>query len=198
MGLFDLVFIVAFLGVVVATIRFLAALGRRRWDTARRIASRTLGFVACYLVLVLLTSLFTPRRWIAIGQDQRFDDWTITVRRVEPNQSGFHVTAAVSNRGRGRAQRAPDAQLRLVMKDGRTISPLGSGDEGLRVMLAAGQSIDVPLEYAVPPGEEPWGLDVVHGGWPGLFIIGDRGSLMAKRPLVALGPTPPTPAAPSQ
>jgi len=187
MHLQDLLFIVVFLGTLVALLRGGLATLRRRWPDARRILSRTAVFVVAYLTVVVAISLFTPRRWISLGEEQRFDDWAITVLRVGHAATRYHVEVRVASHARGRPQRAADAAIVLVARDGRRFWPLEAPDaRSLQSIVQPGESFVTERDFQVPPDADIIGLDVLHGAWPGLFIIGDRGSLFHKRPLVRI------------
>ena len=91
----------------------------------------------------------------------------------------------VSNRGRGRPQAARDAKLVLVADDGHRFEAIAHNPgRSLRSQIQAGESIDLVCRYEVPTDVEIIGIDVVHGAWPQLFIVGDCGSLFHKRPYV--------------
>jgi hypothetical protein len=183
----DLVFLAAALGAVVAVIRVVALAAFGRVHEARRVVRRSLTVAAAYLAVVAAVGLLTPRRWLRVGEEQRFDDWALTVLRVDHVAGRYHVVVRVANHGRGRAQRAADADLRLVAADGRQFAPRAApGTRSLRSVLQPGEAFDTGRDFDVPDDAVVVGLDVIHGGWPGRFIIGDRGSLFHKRPLVRI------------
>lgn len=187
MGLPDLVFLLAALALLVAGVRVVVNVLRGRRGVASRIARRTVGVAACYLGVLVTVSVVSARRWIPLGTEQRFDDWGITIARAERTATGYRVSARVTNHGRGRAQRARDAALVLVLADGGKIVPEAApGARSLQSVVNAGETFETSRDFAVPDGAQVMGLDVLHGAWPELFIIGDRGSILAKRPLVRL------------
>jgi hypothetical protein len=143
------------------------------------------GFAIVYFSILVGVSLATPRRWVAIGEEQRFDDWCLTVLGIERHGHRYDVDVRVSNRGRGREQAASDAKLQLITSDFRRIEAIADNSpQQLRSTIAAGDSLDVTCRFEIPDDADVIGVDVVHGAWPQLFIIGDRGSLFYKRPLV--------------
>lgn len=179
-------FIAGVIGLFAATARAVWLVLRRRWGEARRITARTGAVVAAYLLVVAVVSLATPRRWIAVGEEQRFDDWSLTVTSVSRVGRGYRVGVRIANRGRGRPQRAADANVLLVAVDGRSFAPINAGHQSLRLALQPGEARDTELNYG-DVGDAPLlGADVIHGAWPQWFIIGDRGSLFHARPLVRL------------
>lgn len=190
MGLADLIFLGLVVALMVAILRIAAHGVAGRWNTVRLLGYRTSLSVAAYLAIVAAVSLSSPRRWIPVGAEQRFDDWGLTVERVDPVPTGIRVTVRVANHGRGRAQAARDAELLLITKDGREIAPSAAplGARSLRSIVQAGDAFETERDFVVPPGTQVAGLDVRHGAWPEFFIVGDRGSLFAKRPLVVIPP----------
>jgi len=181
----DLIFIAVFLGTVVSLFRAGILALKRQYHQSRRVLLRAGIFLGAYLLLVMGTSLATPMRWIEIGEEQRFDDWALTVLQVDHAADRYHVMVRVTSHARGRVQRAADASLELVAKDGTRFRPVDPASVAeLRRRLEPGESFETALDYDVPPGTEAAGLDVIHGAFPALFIIGERGSLLGKRPLV--------------
>lgn len=162
----ELVFILFFLTAAATALRVVARLATRRWRDARRLAAK-LGVAAIlYLAVVVVVSLFSPRRWVALGEEQRFDDWALTVLRAETTPTGWRLVARVANRGRGRAQSAPDAELLLVADDGRMFAPAAvPAGRSLRSMVAPGDSFETVLGFAVPSGSPSWGptSSTAHG-----------------------------------
>ena len=187
MHITDFVFMAGFLLMAGAVLRAGAHAVRRRWASARRILLRAILFALGYTAIVVATSLATPRRWIQIGEEQRFDDWAATVVKAERSGERYRVVVRVANHGRGRPQRAADAELILVTSDGRRLAAVTSPDQrSMRSLVQPGESFETAEDFEVPSGETIIGADLVHGAWPELFIIGDRGSLFFKRPLVRL------------
>jgi hypothetical protein len=185
MNLAECAFIAAAAFSLVVLLRLALQLAKRRWPAARRMAIRWLGFAIAYLGLVVVVSLASPRPWLSVGDEQRFDDWCVTVLSVDRHGQQFDVAVRVSNRGRGRAQSAPDARLVLIADDGREFEAANDvPGRSLRSTLAAGESLQTVCRCVVPAEAQIVGVDVVHGAWPELFIVGDRGSLLHKRPLV--------------
>ena len=183
----DLLFIVIVFGTVIALLRVGIAAVRGRGTHARHILRHTAIFLAAYVAVVIAVSLATPRRWIEIGHEQRFDDWAITVTSVVHTATHYRVDVRVSNHARGRPQRASDAALSLVAADGRTFPAHDAPQErSLQSVLEVGESFDTAREFDVPADARIIGLDVIHGAGRGLLIIGDRGSPFYKRPLVRI------------
>lgn len=194
MNLAELVFIILFLTTLVTIVRLTVKLVRRRWAEVRKLSTVLASGMAAYVLVVVSVSLATPQEWVTLGQEQRFDDWALTVQRAERTSTGWHLTIRVANRGLGRPQRARDAEVLLRAADGRTFGPLPSPTErALTSMLQAGESFETVRDYVVSPDLPILGADVVHGAGPGpgWFVIGDRSSFFHRRPLVRLS-TPAT------
>jgi hypothetical protein len=185
MNLFELVFLLLVLGLVIGLVRLTVHVARRKWRDARRLALSLAGVVVVYLAVVVLVSLATPREWVAIGEEQRFDDWCVSVDRVERIAGRYRLDIRVASRARGRPQRAADAQVVLVAADGRQFGPVPAPSErSLQSVLQPGESFVTVRDYDVPADASILGVDVIHGAWPGWFIVGDRGSILHQRPLV--------------
>ncbi|MBI3790576.1 MAG: hypothetical protein HY275_06835 [Gemmatimonadetes bacterium] len=187
MQLTDFLLIGVVLVTAGATLTIGVRLARGHRAAARALAIRLGGTLALYFAVLIGTALVMPRRWVAIGEPQRFDDWTLTVTAARRTGDRLDVRARVANQGRGRAQAAPDAQLLLLTADGREIDfELPAGQRPLTDRVAAGSGYETSLVYHVPPGAQLLGLDVRHGIGPGRFVIGDHSSLFAERTLVRL------------
>jgi len=187
MKLAELVFIAVVLLSLITVFRMAYNALRQRWGSIGRIAIRWFGFTIVYLSIVIGVSLATPRQWVAIAEEQRFDDWCVAVLRVDHHQRRYDVEIRVTNRARGRPQSARDARLVLVTTDGRTVEAIAGGAQrSLRSKLLPGEAFTTECQFDVPDDVELVGIDVIHGAWPQLFIVGDRGSLFHKRPLVRL------------
>jgi len=187
MHLADVVFLVALLGLGVGLARLTLLAVRGRWREVRRLARRLAAGTAAYLAVVVGVSIATPRRWVALGERQCFDDWCIAVLRVDRLDSRYRLAIRVSSRARGRPQRAADARVVLVAADGRRVeADPAPGERSLQSMLQPGESFETVRDYGARADAVIVGADVVHGAWPAWFIIGDRGSLFHRRPLVKL------------
>jgi hypothetical protein len=184
----DLTFITCFLTFVVASVRLVILAARRRWADVRRAGLHLAAATAAYLAVVAVVSLATPRRWVALGEEQRFDDLAFAVVHAEASSGHWLLQVRVANHGLGRAQRARDAGVALVAADGRrfpcTCEPSG---RPLTSVVQAGESFTTTVTVDVPEDAAILGADVIHGaGPPGWFIVGDRGSMLHSRPLVRL------------
>jgi hypothetical protein len=183
----DLVFLVGALVVLIVLVRIFVCALRGRWNDVQRISLRMSAIMAVYMSIVVGVSISTPRQWIPMGQEQRFDDWCMSVLSATRNQDHYQLAVRVTSRALGRPQRAADADLLLAASDGREVAPSPALDRrSLRSVLQPGESFDTVCDYDVPADARIIGAHIVHGAWPSWFIIGDRGSLLHKMPLVRL------------
>jgi hypothetical protein len=192
MTVFDLLFVaVFFAAVALLVLAGVAVLRRRR---ARAIAFlRWLAILASvYLGVVLLVSLASPRRVLNLGEEQCWDDWCIAVthahRELVQEAQSYDVTLRVFSRARRRAQRERGVYVYLMDNRGRCYDPTpDSGGFAFDSLLQPQEAVDLRRVFYLPIEAEDPVLVVAHEGWfPGLFIIGDSGSLLHKRTVVRL------------
>ncbi len=180
MRIFDLLFL-ALLPVLAAWLaRAFYLTARNEWDGARREWVVVGSAVAAYMSIVMATSLGTPRRRLPMGEDQCFDDWCVGVERAAKARDGLYiVTLRVSSRAKRARQREWDAGVRLVDGTGRRyeISAANGRARPLSDELGPGEAFETTRVFDVPGEPEGLALQVKHGAWPGLFIIGGEGSL---------------------
>jgi hypothetical protein len=212
MTIFDLLFILVFFATLGSLVRslYLALRGRRpdAWRTLKRLGA----FLGAYLAVVILVSLATPRRVLAMREDQCFDDWCLAVDGVTVTKTlgaGAGATRAegafyivrlrVSSRARRVTQREKGVSVHLLDDGGNACDPSPLGQRAYETVYGASQ----PLSVAVGPGSaftavrvfdcpensRGLGLVVSHGAGPGWFIIGDSGSLLHRRTVVKLDVT---------
>jgi hypothetical protein len=211
MTIFDLLFII----VVLASVAVLAVVVIRALRGCLRQTVKLLVLygicMAVYLGVIVVVSLTSPQRILALGEDRCFDDWCAAVEDVTVARElgqGEHiakadgvfyvVTLRLSNRGRGRAQRASSVAVHLVDSQGRTydVSPKGQGafeaQQGpaasLTSTLLVGQPLTTVQVFDLPYDARDVALTIEHpvGPSPGLFIIGDDASLFHKPTVVRL------------
>lgn len=196
MTIFDLLFIAVFLSVVAGLVVAAAFLLRRRWRAAGWSAAAT-GVVACaYLGVVLVVSLTSPPRVYRLGQMHCADDWCFGVSGVEfasqlggmPAQgTAYVVHLRIYSRAIARPQRERGNRVYLLGPRGRLIRPsqpalhAWEASHGhsidLDAQLAPGESAEVTRVFDVPRGARLRGLVLMRPFGPGLFVIGDDGSL---------------------
>lgn len=192
MTIFDLLFIVAFLALVLALATAAYQAIRGRFARAGSILLRTAVSTAIYLGVVVMVSLSTPRRVMRLGDERCFDDWCFAVANAThtPSASGvsYSVQLRLFSRAKGRPQRASDALVYLVDATNHRFAPASARSEPpLNVLLGPGESVTTTRVFTTPPEARDVGLVLEHGGsGPGPVIIGDDLSLFHKRTVVRL------------
>ena len=192
MTVFDLLFIAVFFGTVgMLVLAGLAALRGRR--TRAFALLRWLGLLAgVYLGIVILVSLVSPRRVLNLGEELCSDDWCIAVTNVRrqpaEDAQSYAVTFRISSRARRRAQRERGVLVYLMDDRGRSYD--AAPDPAaipFDILLQPQEAVNITREFHLPADAQNPVLVVTREGWfPGLFIIGDSGSLFHKRTVVRL------------
>jgi hypothetical protein len=177
MGIFDLVLIAS---VLLSLVTLLLAAGLAvtgRFRVAGRVVRAWGLAVAVYLAIVMIVSLFTRPRALAIGEDACFDDWCIAVERIDRGPQRCAVGFRVSSRARRISQR--ERHLVVYLRDDHgqrhEAEPVAAG-EAFDVLLGPGQSIHTTRTFDVPADAAVRGqLVITHeGGFPiAWFIIGE-------------------------
>lgn len=209
--IFDLLFIVVVLATVVMLAMAAVAGVRGRRQRACLLLRRWAVVVAIYLGAVVLVSLLTPQRVLAIGENWCFDDWCVAVdsvavasdvgpsdHAVQANGVFYVVRLRLSNHARGRAQRASSAAVHLLDDLGHRYEVSHEGQSAyeaqhgptppLTATVPLGQSVTTVRIFDVQQDARDLGLAVEHpvGFAPGVFIIGDQASLFHRRTVVRL------------
>jgi hypothetical protein len=135
--------------------------------------------VIAYLAIVLVASLFTRPRDLALGEDACFDDWCIAVERIErapvATTPGYLITFRLSSRARRVSQRERHLAIYLMDERGQRYEPrVQDSDQPFDVLLSPGQVLRTSREFNAPPADLGRHLVITHeGGFPiGWFIIG--------------------------
>ena len=211
MILFDLLFLVVCLASVITLAAILRALVQGHRRQARTLFVRYAIGTASYLGMVIVVSLVTPQRVVAIGENRCFDDWCLAVEGVAhtpelgPAEATvratgvfYVVTLRLSNGARGRPQRANSAAVHLWDGQGRRYDLSRPGQEAfeaqhgpvppLTVTLAVGQALNTVAVFDLPTNARDVSLTVEHpvGPSPGRLIIQDDASLFHKPAIVRL------------
>jgi hypothetical protein len=192
MTVFDLLFLAVFFGTVgMLVVAGLAALRRRR---ARALAIlRWLGLqVGVYLGILIIVSLVTPRRVLNVGDEQCSDDWCIAVTDVRRQPAevaqSYAVTLRILSRARRRAQRERGVRVYLMDNRGCCYDPVPDpASIPFDVLLQPQEAVNITRVFHLPADAQEPVLVVAREGWtPGLFVIGDSGSLFHKQTVVRL------------
>lgn len=171
---------------------------RGRWDGVRRRARGLAFYLACYAGILVAVALLMPRRTLATGERECFDDWCAAGISAElaaaadapcAAEAGTRVwvaTVEISSDAKRVRQRAPDARALLEDGSGREYAacntPLGA--HALVDELGPGDAFRVAEPFRLPSGAVPAGVIISHGAFPGVLIIGDDQSLLHARTLL--------------
>lgn len=193
MTLFDLVFIVVVVATLGMVLAALVSAFRRRGKRAWKWTGRLALLLGSYLSAVLVVSIASPGRVVAIGEEQCWDDWCVSVASVRRHQTvngvSLEVTLRMRNSARRTSQSAPAGSGAYVLDDrGRRFNaePVPP-DSRLVVRLGPEEIRDVIREFRLPADAHAPVLVVTHGGrFPGAIIIGDSVSLFHKPTVVPL------------
>jgi hypothetical protein len=209
MGVFDLIFILVFLIIVGLIITILCRGVTGHVPDARRWSKILGSLVAGYLLVVVIVSLASPQRVVATGDNLCFDDWCVAVHDVQftheigpARASGiyYEVNIRISNRARGRAQRENGAIVYLLDSEGRRYDPSDSAQRAYEALhgpaaslsstIPLGEFIDTVRVFDLPADAKDVGLvkSTNTGPGPGMFVIGDGGSLLHRPTVIRLPP----------
>ena len=194
MTIYDLFFLALLLGAIAALI--VAGVAAIRGNRAGSlVVLRRLGLSAlAYMGVVAIVSLVSPRRFVAIGDEQCSDDWCLAVTGVQRSRASAGVSYEVTFRVRSRARRVTQREHGVVayLRDGRgqryDPDPRTAGLP-FDVRLEPLQQVSTVRDFVVPTAASEIGLVVAREGgipFPRCCIIGDAGSLLHKSTVVRL------------
>jgi len=205
--MFDLLFILLFLATLIVLITCVVQVLRGRGSQAARLLKRHALILLIYFLVLSIVSWTSPQRVVPMQADRCFDDWCVAIEDatqaaelggVKPSGVFYVVTIKLSNHARGRSQRAASAAIHLIDGNGTRydVSPAGQSafetQHGsippLTLMIEVGQSYETYAVFDLPTDAQNVGLTVEHpvGFSPGLFVIGDEGSLFHAPTIVLL------------
>jgi hypothetical protein len=194
MTIFDLLFIVVVLASVAALAAVIASALRGRLSQAIKLLTLYGVCLAFYLGVIIVTSLASPQRMLALGENRCYDDWCIAVddiaRSESPTQVVYTVTLRVSSQAKRVSQRENGVVVYMMDEKGRRFESAADPSAApLNILLQPGQSVTTPRTFRVSGTSGQPVLIVGHQGLsslPGMFIIGDDGSLFHKPTAVRL------------
>lgn len=173
MILADLVFICVFLATI--ALLLVAAVSARRLSILRWLG---IG-LGIYFTIVVVISILLPRKIVAIGENQCFDDWCAAVDRVDRSRTGANVSYTVAirlnSRARRVAQRENNLSVYITGTSGERYEALPDATAvPFNVLLHPGESVATNRTFVVPANIPAPALVITHaGGFPiGWFIIG--------------------------
>jgi hypothetical protein len=191
MTIFDLLFIVAFLSLVIALVVAALQAIRGRRGRARAIVRRIGATTATYFAVVAVVSIGTPRQVISRGGAQCFDDWCITAVGVEHQHAGasdsLRVLLRLSSTARGIAQGERDVRVYVIDDQNQQYAPIAEPDAlPLSASIPPEGAVTPSRLFVLPPDAGHPMLIVVHDWFPHCCIIADRESLLHRRTVVPL------------
>jgi hypothetical protein len=191
MTILDLLFLACFFASVI--VLFVAAHAAIRGRVARAfwILGVWLAFVVLYMAASLAIAYAAPQRIIAVGTPWCFDDWCLTVDRVQHADLNYNVDLSISSEAKRVTQRANGAWIYLRDENDRHYEPFEDpGEVPLDVLLQPGQSVAAERRFHVPGNVRELGLVTGHGGPPcglmSLVVIGQAGCLFHKQTMIRL------------
>ena len=192
MMIFDLLFILVVLASVVTLLTAAINLFRGRWQQALRLLVECGAGLAIYLGVVIVVSLVSPQRILALGEDKCSDDWCIAVESIAQSTSLSGADYVVNFRMSSRARRVPQREngvvVYLIDEKGRRYEAAPNPSAApFNVVFLPGQVITTIRTFNVSGESSELGVMVTRNGWnsiPGRFIIGDDASLFHKPTIV--------------
>jgi hypothetical protein len=194
-GVFDLLFILASLISLVTMAAAAVFAVRGRLPRALKIL-RLYGICAAgYFAMAVAIAFLKPQRVISIGDPWCFDDWCLTVEKVDRtaglSQVSYYVELRIFSRARRVTQRANGAWIYLIDDRGRRYSPDPAPSAvPLDALLPPLESATTRRVFHVPPDAHALGLITGHGGpYCGpmdMLIIGSGGCLFHKPTVIRI------------
>jgi hypothetical protein len=176
---FDLLLIAVFLATVVTLLSAAVFALRGRGSSAIVLLRRWCICVGVYFSIVVLASVFWPRRVLQVGDQRCFDDWCIAVENTsrQSARGGLHylITLRLSSTARRVTQRENEVVVYLTDDRGRRYDPVPDRSAvPLNVQLGPQESVTATRSFELPADAREPGLVIAHeGGFPiGWFIIG--------------------------
>jgi hypothetical protein len=151
-------------------------------------------WVACaaaYIGVSVAVAYAAPQRIIAVDAPWCFDDWCLTVKRVQHADMNYNVDLVISSQAKRVPQRANGAWIYLRDENDRHYEPFEDpGQMPLDVLLQPGEANAAQRRIHVPAHGHELALVTGHGGSPcgvmNLAIIGQAGCLFHKQTMIRL------------
>ncbi len=195
MTIFDLLYIIAVVASLV-TLGVAAVFAvRRQLPGALRVLRFYCICAAAYAAIALAVDFLKPQRVMSVGDPWCFDDWCLTVDRVNrtygPSQVSYTIDLRIFSRARRVSQRANGAWIYLIDEQGRRYSPDPSPSAvQLDALLQPLATAITTRVFRVPPDSHVVGVITGHGGpYCGpmdLLIIGSGGCLFGKPTMIRI------------
>ena len=205
MHITDLLFLVCALTAIGAMGRIIYLLIRRNLRGAARTTGRLAIAVAAYFLILIVVSLVSPGRVLAMRERRCFDDWCIQVTGVEqaPEIGDVHaagrfymVRFEVLSDAKRVTQRALDVHVWLLDDAGHRFGVSATGQGAFErtrgpakpfdMELHPGEAFETTRVFDVPASIRGASILIEHGTWPGRLIIGASQSFLHAPTLVKL------------
>jgi hypothetical protein len=167
--------------VVGLLVAILVLMVRRSWRSARTAAVVAGSIVIIYGVALVVVSVTSPARNLAIGEWKCFDEWCASV--TSTTRTGDEVLVTLSVQNRGRREQAPDTPRVWLVHNGRRGQLVVAG---LTSRVSGGAVRQLPQVRVVSPASESPQLVVTEGGFPSRLVIGDDNSPFHPQPYWSL------------
>jgi hypothetical protein len=150
---------------------------------------------AGYFAVAVAIAFLKPQRVMSIGDPWCFDDWCLTVEKVDRtaglSQVSYNVELRIFSRARRVTQRANGAWIYLIDDRGRRYSPDPAPSAvPLDALLRPLESATTLRIFHVPPDAHELGLITGHGGRycgpTDMLIIGSGGCLFRKPTVIRI------------
>lgn len=190
--IFDLLFLVLVFATVVSLVTAASLAARRQFGYSRRVLGGLFIGTVVYFATIVLVSLCLPRQIGSLGENQCFDDICIAIdgfsRRTEGAASVYEVSARISNRARGAAERERNLVMYLTDdKHRRFDAILNAADVPFNVLLNPGDSVIVKRTFRLPGDSTNTFASITHeGGFPIRWLIIGETAWFHQPPLVLL------------
>jgi len=194
MSAFDILFLLLVLLTVIALLAALwfAASGQSR--RALTLLRRWSIGAAGYFTLIIVVSLFLPRRQLRLGEADCFDDWCISVDEVHRTPSGENFRYDIKTRIFSRASRVEQREKNLAVyvtdREGNRFDPVPARDATpFDALLAPSETAIATRRFKVPMTAQDLKLVIAHeGGFPIAWFIVGYESWFRKPTFLPLGP----------
>lgn len=169
---------------------FLAAV-RGRWRHAKRFAVSAGAAVGGYLVLLLVVSFLSRERVISLHSGKKFCgadcDLSLAVDSAERVGDRYLLRVKVQSSA-ARVTMTPSAPTALLVDEqGRVYTGSDELDpQAFARPVGPGESYIKTLVYRVPAEVRSPRVWLQEGGWITRIVIGDEGSFLHKKTLIAL------------
>ena len=191
---FDLLFLVSALVLVVSIAWAGVSVLRGRRAGARVILGRAAVGILLYFAVLLLVSIASPGRRLAIGQPLCSDDWCIAVTSAQRNDTdsgrGYLVTFQLTSRARAITQR--ERFVVAWLEDGRHRrfdAVLDTSNPPFDATLGPLQSLSTTRRFDVPANAKDLAVIIAReggGNFPRCCVIGEDNSLLHTRARIPL------------